>query len=380
MITVHSSLITVHSSLITDHSSLFTENQQLKMNQQHKENTLKKSMGKKVPPACAACTEYNRSEHSRSAGAEGAPLVSIIIPTYNRAHLIGETLDSVLAQTYQNWECIIVDDGSSDNTDEVVGAYVAKDSRFKYYHRPDEHLPGGNGARNYGFKMSKGEYVNWLDSDDLFSENKIEEQVEIALKENSDIVTCKWGLFNEHKTDIFENLKVYKNYSDPFLFFSDLYDEKGYFLSHAYLVKRSFLTGKSLWDEHLRINQDGVFFTKIIVFADSITFSNNTFCLYRKTFQSSVSSNGRNYISQYVNTIDTIEKTLKKYFNKTPATFKKYKYDSYKRLRIFIKNSDSFKYNLQILKFYKQQILKYRINKTTKLISRIFKKSSFLYE
>lgn len=90
-------------------------------------------------------------------------LVSIIIPTYNRAHLIGETLDSVLAQTYTNWECIIVDDGSSDNTDEVVGAYVKKDNRFKYYHRPDEHLPGGNGARNFGFKMSQGEYVNWLD-------------------------------------------------------------------------------------------------------------------------------------------------------------------------------------------------------------------------
>jgi glycosyltransferase involved in cell wall biosynthesis len=87
------------------------------------------------------------------------PLVSIIIPTYNRAHLIGETLDSVLAQTYQNWECIIVDDDSTDKTDEVVGAYVEKDSRFKYYHRPDEHLPGGNGARNYGFKMSTGEYV-----------------------------------------------------------------------------------------------------------------------------------------------------------------------------------------------------------------------------
>ena len=69
------------------------------------------------------------------------PLVSIIIPTYNRAHLIGETLDSVLAQTYQNWECIIVDDGSSDNTDDVVNDYVKKDPRFKYYYRPDEHLP-----------------------------------------------------------------------------------------------------------------------------------------------------------------------------------------------------------------------------------------------
>ncbi len=75
------------------------------------------------------------------------PLVSIIIPTYNRAHLIGETLDSVLAQTYTNWECIVVDDGSTDATDELMAKYCAKDARIRYYHRPDLHLSGGNGAR-----------------------------------------------------------------------------------------------------------------------------------------------------------------------------------------------------------------------------------------
>ena len=106
------------------------------------------------------------------------PLVSVIIPTYNRAHLIGETLDSALAQTYQNWECIIGDDGSSDNTDEVVGEYVKKDSRFKYFHRPDQHLRGGNGARNYGFKMSQGEYVNKYG---IFLEKKIQFQILIEL-------------------------------------------------------------------------------------------------------------------------------------------------------------------------------------------------------
>ncbi len=61
------------------------------------------------------------------------PLVSIIIPTYNRAHLIHETLDSVLAQTYTNWECIVVDDGSSDNTEEVLESYINKDFRFQDY-------------------------------------------------------------------------------------------------------------------------------------------------------------------------------------------------------------------------------------------------------
>ena len=89
------------------------------------------------------------------------PLVSIIIPTYNRAHLIGETLGSVLAQTYQNWECIVVDDGSTDNTEAVLATFTAKDSRFQYDQRPKDRLAGGNAARNYGFELSKGEYINW---------------------------------------------------------------------------------------------------------------------------------------------------------------------------------------------------------------------------
>jgi len=101
------------------------------------------------------------------------PLISIIIPTYNRAHLIGETLDSIIAQTYQNWECIVVDDGSDDDTEEVMKSYIQNDNRIYYYHRPEEHLPGGNGARNFGFEKSTGEYIQWFDSDDLMEPNSI---------------------------------------------------------------------------------------------------------------------------------------------------------------------------------------------------------------
>ncbi|TXE17118.1 glycosyltransferase family 2 protein [Psychroserpens burtonensis] len=83
-----------------------------------------------------------------------SPLVSIIIPTFNRADLIGETLDSVLTQTYANWECLVGDDGSTDGTEEVLQNYVLKDIGFQYFKRPDTHLAGGNGARNYGFQFS----------------------------------------------------------------------------------------------------------------------------------------------------------------------------------------------------------------------------------
>jgi glycosyltransferase involved in cell wall biosynthesis len=96
------------------------------------------------------------------------PLVSIIIPTYNRAQLIGETLDSVLEQTYINWECIVVDDGSTDNTEVLLNEYCEKDSRFQYHQRPNSRSKGVNSCRNYGFELSKGAYINWFDDDDLY--------------------------------------------------------------------------------------------------------------------------------------------------------------------------------------------------------------------
>lgn len=133
------------------------------------------------------------------------PLVSIIIPTYNRAHLIGETLDSVLAQTYPNWECIVVDDGSTDNTDALMADYMARDTRFRYYHRPKDRLPGGNAARNYGFEVSKGEFIQWFDSDDLMVPEKLKLKVEAMLENNVDFVISKTKYFNKKN-------KNFKNY------------------------------------------------------------------------------------------------------------------------------------------------------------------------
>jgi glycosyltransferase involved in cell wall biosynthesis len=131
------------------------------------------------------------------------PLVSVIIPTYNRAHLIGETLDSVLAQTYQNWECIIVDDGSKDNTDEVVGAYVNKDTRFKYYHRPEDYAKGANSCRHIGFLKSIGEYVNWFDSDDIMLPSHFEKKILRILKNDYDFVCCEIARFRyDNKKEI----------------------------------------------------------------------------------------------------------------------------------------------------------------------------------
>ena len=105
------------------------------------------------------------------------PLVSIIIPTYNRASLIEETLNSIIDQTFQNWECLVIDDGSTDTTEEVMKKYVCADKRIHYYSKPVDLLRGGNAARNYGFKMSRGEYIHWFDSDDLMDKYNLDKKV-----------------------------------------------------------------------------------------------------------------------------------------------------------------------------------------------------------
>lgn len=280
--------------------------------------------------------------------------------------MIGETLDSVLAQTYQNWECIIVDDGSSDNTDAVVGEYVKKDKRFKYYHRPDEHLPGGNGARNYGFKMSKGEYVNWLDSDDLFSADKIEDQIEVILKNNSDIVTCKWKLSNQN---LKKYLNVYQHYNNPIEFFNDLYKDDGYLPSHSYLIRRELLALSNLWNEYITVNQDALMFTQLIYNAKKISFADKGYCVYRKTRKDSKSLLDDTKIKQYISSIKSIEELHKLSQNGlVPDYFDNYKWKSFAR----IPNKYIFDDPFFRKEFKKSKSLPFKIRKYKKLIKNFF--------
>ena len=125
------------------------------------------------------------------------PLVSIIIPVFNRASLILETLNSVKNQSYHNWECIIVDDGSTDTTKSVIEAYIANDTRFLLTERPKSRPSGGNAARNYGFEISKGDYIQWFDSDDVMHENLLELQLDNLLSTNKKLSICLFDRYNE---------------------------------------------------------------------------------------------------------------------------------------------------------------------------------------
>lgn len=113
-----------------------------------------------------------------------APKVSVITPLYNSAAFIRGTLDSLLAQTYANWESVLVDDGSIDDTAEVVRPYL-EDSRFSYVKQENQGIAG---ARNTGIRAAGGEWVCLLDHDDRWLPEKLERQLEYALAHDCDIV------------------------------------------------------------------------------------------------------------------------------------------------------------------------------------------------
>lgn len=113
-------------------------------------------------------------------------LVSVIMPTYNRGFLIKNSIDSVLNQTYSNIEIIVVDDCSTDNTEDVVKSI--NDKRVKYF-KLDKNS-GANFARNYGIDKSIGDFVTFIDSDDIYELNKIELQLEMINDTNTDMNFC----------------------------------------------------------------------------------------------------------------------------------------------------------------------------------------------
>ena len=102
------------------------------------------------------------------------PQVSIIMATFNRAHLIGDSLNSIIAQSFKNWECIIIDVGSTDETPEVIQKFIRLDTRFKYYKRDNNYKKGLPGCRNLGLDIAKGDFIIFFDDDDVVHPQNLE--------------------------------------------------------------------------------------------------------------------------------------------------------------------------------------------------------------
>ncbi|MEB2785641.1 glycosyltransferase family 2 protein [Algoriphagus persicinus] len=163
--------------------------------------------------------------------------VSVIIPSYNYAAYLGECLDSVLHQTCQDWEAWIIDDGSTDHTRALALTYQQKDPRIKYYFQENKGL---SNARNTGLSLSKGEFIQFLDADDLLSKDKLSLQV-AHLRQNPDVSIsyCQSWYFASNLPDVcYEDLLLKNNSSHPIL------NGKEFEILQA-LIKRNFTTVSS---------------------------------------------------------------------------------------------------------------------------------------
>lgn len=136
--------------------------------------------------------------------------------TFNRAHFIGESLDSILAQTFPDWECLIIDDGSTDDTAEFLKSYL-EDNRIHYFKRPSSYKKGLPGCRNYGLELAQGDYIAFFDDDDIVHPDNLQHCV--STLSNSSYAFCRYirttfsGPFNivHDRNDKFSSFEISKD-------------------------------------------------------------------------------------------------------------------------------------------------------------------------
>lgn len=225
------------------------------------------------------------------------PLISVLIPVLNREKYLKDSLDSVLNQTYSNWECIVVDDGSNDRTLEIVEGFCEQDWRFRLIKRP-LNLPAGSATcRNLALECAKGKFLNFLDSDDTLKPDCLEKKVLKFLKnEELDIVISKSIINNkingeikfEHRTKNSNNL-----IEDYILRIVSWYIDNP-------MIRKNFLNEGHKFSTFLKGGQDRDFFIKILIDTPKIEIID----FYGSTYNRHVNSiSGIMYQSSSLNSV-----------------------------------------------------------------------------
>jgi glycosyltransferase involved in cell wall biosynthesis len=186
------------------------------------------------------------------------PLISIVVPTYNRKLTIVATIDSVLRQTHTHWELLIIDDGSTDGTEEVVSQFCRANQKIKFLKRSSERLKGANACRNIGIELARGEYVALLDSDDQWKPEHLIENIKLMLN-NPDTSGIYGTAIIDNKKSSYLRQSRGKLTTETFLDF--LLSPTGFAPTPSLFMKSSAI--KSIpFDETLRRHQDWDFFIK----------------------------------------------------------------------------------------------------------------------
>ncbi|WP_413999265.1 glycosyltransferase family 2 protein [Flavobacterium sp. W1B] len=207
-------------------------------------------------------------------------LVSIIVPCFNQAQYLDEALQSVLDQTYENWECIIVNDGSPDNTEAIAQKWVIKDSRFIYLYKKNG---GVSSSRNLALEMVKGDYIQFLDSDDFLDKEKLELSLDLINKCNEKDIKVIVSDFRMFRDNHNKTLNPYCNLNNELLNFESLlYYWNGTFSIpiHCGFFEVS-LFENIRFPENMTAHEDWIVWVSIFKTGDKALFLDKILALYR---------------------------------------------------------------------------------------------------
>lgn len=264
--------------------------------------------------------------------------ISIIIPCYNQGHYLNDTLHSVYNQSYSNWECIIINDGSTDNTDEIANEWVIKDTRFKYFYKKNGGL---SSARNAGLEKMQGEYVLFLDSDDCIHKDKISKSINLLINQKLDIVISNFKMFKKNSTKLkpaFCNLSEQEFSFESILF---NWDTKFNFPPHCCVFSSTILQNIT-FNESLKAKEDWFMWIQIFKENPKVKFINEALAFYRKNPKSMtknwnhMNKNTRLAYSEILSILDEDNKSkfISKIINDGNQSKESYfkKYQKYKKL------------------------------------------------
>lgn len=202
------------------------------------------------------------------------PIVTVIIPTYNRADMLGDALDSLQRQSFGDWEAIVVDDGSTDAIADVM-AHYARDTRIRYIYQQNKGL---SGARNTGIRNAQGEYIALLDSDDVCLPNRLAQQ--LALFQQDAQVGLVAGGCIETDRHLKPIRQVENWHGTPTLVLQDfLYTAP--FCPSAIMAKRDWFVQAGLFDESMKRAEDWDMWLRMVVRGCSCVWQREPACYYR---------------------------------------------------------------------------------------------------
>lgn len=213
--------------------------------------------------------------------------VSVLIPAYNASAFIDETIRSVLAQAWPNVEVIVVDDGSTDGTLAKAKAYA--DSNVCVV---SQRNAGASAARNHAFTLASGEYIQYLDADDVLHPDKIRAQMEcLQQRPEAKISASAWAMFytTPDERDLHPTI-LWRDYTDPVQWLVDAWENGVWMQPSAWLTHRSLIEAAGSWNEKISLHDDGEFFSRVLLQSREIIFCEAAKSFYRKGISDSLSS------------------------------------------------------------------------------------------